>query len=288
MVYLQYLLPHHTINKLAKIFGNCSITWIKNFLISCFLKNYTVNLQESIQPDPFAYKTYNEFFTRQLNSSARIIDPNPNSIVSPADGSITQYGNIENNVLINTKGFNLSLTNLLAQQPKNHTNNEVNHNIEPGIFANGKFITIYLAPHNYHRVHMPITATIKQMIYVPGKLFSVNQLTVNTIPNVFTRNERVINVFDSEFGPIAIVLVGAMIVGSIVTSWHGTVNPTNLRSITSWNYQDNHLTLNKAEEMGLFQLGSTVIVLFANNNITFAENITINSLIKMGEKIAQL
>lgn len=277
MVFLQYLLPHHQINKLARFLANCPIVWVKNFLINCFLKKYSVNLQESIQPNPFLFQTYNDFFTRKLNPTARIIDPNPTSIISPADGEVTQYGDIRNNLLINAKGVDLSLSKLLACQV------EV---INPNIFS--KFITIYLAPHNYHRVHMPITATVKQMIYVPGKLFSVNTATVKQIPDVFTKNERVIAIFDTEIGKIAIILVGAMIVGSIVTSWHGQVTPAPSHNITNWNYQDNNLTLERGEEMGLFQLGSTVIVLFENNTINFSENITINSSIKMGEKIAML
>jgi len=278
MVYLQYLLPHHQTNKLAHFLANCSITWVKNFLISCFLKRYSVDLQEAIQPNPFSYKNYNDFFTRKLNQTARIIDPNQHSIISPADGCITQYGDIKNNLLIHTKGVDLSLPNLLATQ---HTT------IDCQTFSAGKFITIYLAPHNYHRVHMPVKATLKKMIYIPGKLFSVNTITVQKIPNVLTKNERVIAVFDSKIGKIAVILVGAMIVGSIVTNWHGQVTPTKPRTITSWDYQNNsQITLERAEEMGLFQLGSTVIVLFENNQINFSENIKPNTIIKMGEKIA--
>ena len=284
MVELQYLLPHHQINKLAHFLANCSISWIKNFLISYFLKRYPVDLQEATQPNPFLYKNYNDFFTRQLNKTARIIDPNPHSIVSPADGRITQYGDIKNNLLINTKGVDLSLTSLLANQPA------TNSTINPQIFSTGKFITIYLAPHNYHRVHMPINATVKQMLYVPGKLFSVNTITVNKIPNVFTQNERVITVFDTDIGKIAIILVGAMIVGSIVINWHGQVTPTKSRNISYWDYKDadNKLKLERAQEMGLFKLGSTVIVLFENNKINFSENVIINSPIKMGQSIATL
>lgn len=290
MVYLQYLLPHNQINKLASYLGNCSIKCVKNLLISYFLKNYAVDLQECVQPNPFEYQNYNDFFTRKLHKNARILDPNPNSIISPADGYIAQYGNIKNDLLISAKGAELSLESLLANAPISSAsvqpNIEKNNKIEHNIFASGKFITIYLAPHNYHRVHMPITASVKQMLYVPGKLFSVNNATISKIPNIYTKNERVIVLFDSDIGKIALVLIGAMVVGSIVTSWHGQVTPAKSRTITSWGYSNNQLTIERGAEMGLFQLGSTVIVLFENNAINFSNNITIEAPIKMGEKIA--
>ncbi|MGD0465238.1 MAG: archaetidylserine decarboxylase [Gammaproteobacteria bacterium] len=278
-LFLQYLLPHHYINKLAQLLANCEIIWIKNFLINCFLKFYpSVNMQETTQTNPLAYKNYNDFFTRKLHINARSPDQTPNSIISPADGFITQYGDIKNNTLLNVKNTNLSLTNLLA------STNPID--LQP--FSDGKFITIYLAPHNYHRIHMPFNATLEKMLYIPGKLFSVNTAIVEKIPNLFTNNERVISIFNSEIGKITIILVGAMIVGSIVTSWHGQVTPIKPRSITNWNYPANSITLKSFQEMGLFKLGSTVILLLENNKITFSDNFFINKEIKVGETIATI
>ncbi len=276
-LFLQYLLPHRYINKLAQILANCEIIWIKNLLIHYFLKYYpSVNMQETAQPDPYSYKNYNDFFTRKLHPNARLPDQNSSSILSPADGCITQYGEINNSILINVKTANLSLTNLLTNTIPLHIKS----------FSNGKFITIYLAPHNYHRIHMPFNATLETMLYIPGKLFSVNTATVAKLPDLFTNNERVIAIFNSEIGKIAIILVGAMIVGSIVTSWHGQVTPNKPLTITTWNYLENPITLTTFQEMGMFKLGSTVILLFENNKISFSNNILLNKEIKVGEKIA--
>ncbi len=277
MIYLlQYILPHTYINKLAHFLANCEVTWIKNFLIGCFIRHYKVNLQEAIQTNPLVYKNYNDFFTRQLNPSARTPDQDIHSIISPVDGIITQYGNIKDDILINLKSSTLNLRKLFACKDP----------LEISGFSSGKFITIYLAPHNYHRIHMPFNAVLEKMIYIPGKLFSVNTKIVEKIPDVFTKNERVIVIFNSEIGKIAMVLVGAMIVGSIVTSWHGQITPTKSRTITSWNYQEKEISLARFQEMGLFKLGSTVILLLENSKINFFENIKINNQIKVGEKIA--
>jgi phosphatidylserine decarboxylase len=274
MVFLQYLLPHQLINKLAKLLANSNLTWLKNCLIKLFLSKYPIDMQEAVNSDPYSYQTFNDFFTRKLQPNLRIIDSNPTTIVSPADGCIAQYGNIKQQLLINTKGTNLSLSNLIASQ---YTN------LDPQIFANGKFMTIYLAPHNYHRVHMPITATLEQMAYIPGKLFSVNQTTVKKIPNVFTVNERAVTVFNTEFGKMAIILVGAMIVGNIVINWH---QQPFTKQIVTWDYSKQlPINLTKGEEMGAFQLGSTVILLFSNNNLTFNNTIALNAPIKFGEAI---
>ncbi len=276
MLWLQKLLPHDQINKLAKMLANCHVKWIKNILIYSFIRKYAINLQEAEQSDPFAYKNFNDFFIRKLKHDVRRINPDHKIIVSPCDGYISEYGDINDNALIQAKEKNLSLKDLLANQT-----NSVNSQI----FENGKFLTIYLAPHNYHRIHMPITATLKQMIYVPGKLFSVNPIIVKKMPNIFTINERVINIFDSELGKIAIILVGAMVVGSIATQWHGEVISDKPKTIQVWDYYHLNLTFNRGNEMGLFQLGSTVIILFENHKLDFCLNFAPNQIIKMGEKI---
>lgn len=274
MLWLQNILPHNQINKIAKKIANCNIRWIKNLLIYVFIRKYNVNLQEAEQSDPFAYKTYNDFFIRNLKLNARNINQDINSIISPCDGYIAQYGAINKNALIQAKTAPLSLKDLLADANDNQC------------FDNGKFITIYLAPHNYHRVHMPITGTLQKMIYVSGKLFSVNPKIVSKMPNIFTINERVISIFDTEIGKMAIILVGAMIVGNIVTTWHGEVNSQQNKTIQTWDYSnDIKVTLERGKEMGLFQLGSTVIVLFENNSLNFYSNLEINQIIKMGDPL---
>lgn len=271
MLLIQKLLPHNQINKLAKKIANCSIKWVKNFLIYAFMQKYKVNLQEAEQSDPFAYKTYNHFFTRKLKPDVRKIVHDPEIIISPCDGCVTQYGKLAKNSLLQTKKYQLNLNDLLT----NHIDSE--------FFNNGKFITIYLAPHNYHRVHMPITGSLKQMVYVPGKLFSVNPVIVNKMPNIFTMNERVISIFDSKIGKLAIILVGAMIVGSIFTTWHGEVLPTKLRCMQSWNY--NNIILSRGNEMGLFQLGSTVILIFENHKLDFFSDLYVEKIINMGDRL---
>lgn len=277
-ILLQYILPHKYINKLAKLLADCEIVCVKNFLINWFIKRYPVNMQEAEQPDPFAYNNYNDFFTRKIRFETRNVNKDANTILGVADGVIANYGEIKQNILFDVKGSKLILSELLIDHVTLNAN----------VFNAGKFITTYLAPHNYHRVHMPVTATLERMLYIPGTLFSVNIPTVNKIPNVFTKNERVVAIFNSSIGKIAIILVGAMIVGSIVTSWHGVVHAGNSNNITTWDYTAKTISLEQLQEMGLFKLGSTVIVLFANSNITFAEPININKSVQVGDIIARI
>jgi phosphatidylserine decarboxylase len=271
----QYLLPHKIISKIASLCANCKITSIKNYLIKYFLSRYDVNMNEAIQTNPFAYPTYNDFFTRHLKPECRPIDTNHNTIVSPADGNMAQIGLIKQNQILQAKGHSYSVQSLLGGDPGLATQ-----------FVNGSFATIYLAPKDYHRVHMPLTGRLKRMIYVPGKLFSVNAHAAENIPDLFARNERVVAIFDTAAGPMAVILVGAMIVGSIETKWFGTVTPPHSKSIKSWDYDtDSNIQLSKGEEMGLFKLGSTVIILFGPQAAHWDPGVSINSDLKMGSKI---
>ncbi len=274
----QYLLPHKIICKIADLCANCKITCIKNYLIRYFLSRYAVNMSEAIQEDPFAYLTYNHFFTRHLKPECRPIDSNNYTIVSPADGNMAQIGAIKKNQILQAKGHNYSVQSLLGGDQNLATQ-----------FIDGSFATIYLAPKDYHRVHMPLTGRLKKMIYIPGKLFSVNAHAAENIPNLFARNERVVAIFDTIIGPMAIILVGAMIVGSIETKWFGTVTPPHSKAIKTWEYNaDSHIELSKGAEMGLFKLGSTVIILFAAQAAYWDQNISINSDLKMGIKIGMV
>lgn len=274
----QYLLPHKIISKIAYFTSNCKITCVKNYLIGYFLKRYNVNMSEAIQEDPFAYETYNKFFTRQLKPACRPIDQNPDSIVCPADGAIAQIGKIHNSQILQAKGHNFSVQDLFGGM-----------DALAAPFINGNFATVYLAPKDYHRIHMPLTGKLKKMLYIPGKLFSVNTHAAENIPGVFARNERVVAIFETEVGEMALVLVGAMIVGSIETSWAGTICPPHSKNIQAWNYENMPaVEIAKGCEMGLFKLGSTVIVLFGLDATTWDSNITASLDVKMGSKIGSI
>ncbi len=274
---LQYLLPHKIISLIARLCANCKIVWVKNYLISDFLTRYNVNMQEAIETNPLAYDCYNSFFTRELKAELRPIDAGSNSVVSPADGLIAQIGNIQQQNIIQAKGHNYSVLDLLGGDTINAAN-----------FNNGSFATIYLAPHDYHRVHMPLTGRLTQMQYIPGKLFSVNTHAAENIPNLFARNERVVTMYETNAGKMAVILVGAMIVGSIETIWAGTICPPHFTSINTWQYENNdfqHIEIAKGAEMGRFKLGSTVIVLFEQNSVVWEQTARINGLVKIGQKI---
>ena len=231
-------------------------------------------MQEAIETDPFAYKNYNQFFTRKLKPECRPLDNHPYTIVSPADGMIAQIGDIHTNRIIQAKKHNYTLQSLLGNDA-DATN-----------FINGKFATIYLAPKDYHRIHMPITGILRKMIYVPGKLFSVNTHAAENIPNLFARNERVVAIFDTVMGPMAIILVGAMIVGSIETTWAGVVSPPHSKQTHTQLYPTSSaIEIAKGEEMGLFKLGSTVIVLFAPQTMMWDSQVGNNMSIKVKQRI---
>jgi phosphatidylserine decarboxylase len=247
----QYLAPQRLMAFIASFFANHRWVPLKNFLIRDFLSRFTVNLSEATEEDPYAYSCFNDFFTRTLKPTARPLPDNTNHcLLSPADGLLSAYGPIKKGTLLQAKGHYFDASELIGD-PSSHT------------FDAGSFCTIYLAPPDYHRVHMPTTGTLTGMRYIPGRLFSVNLLTAEEIPRLFARNERVVAFFDTPNGKMALVFVGAMIVGSIHTTWHGEVNPHHSKDqpIHHWDYVDHPRTLEAGEECGHFCLGSTVIVL---------------------------
>lgn len=272
----QYLLPHKFICWLAGISANCKVVLIKNFLISYFIKRYAVNMAEAIEENPFAYASYNQFFTRKLKPECRPIASAAKAIVSPADGLIAQIGNINNSKIIQAKGHDYSVQALLGGDAE-----LAQH------FSNGSFATIYLAPKDYHRIHMPLAGRLQKMQYIPGQLFSVNTHAAENIPNLFARNERVVTIFDTAAGKMAVILVGAMIVGSIDTVWAGTISPPHFETINTWEYDflEQPIDLAKGEELGHFKLGSTVIVLFAPQAIAWDTKLHHNLDIKMGQQL---
>jgi len=224
------------------------------------------------------YESFNQFFIRELKDDVRKINENPTALCLPADGRVSQIGHIDDERLLQAKGHFFSLSDLLAGDEE-----LVN------TFKNGEFATIYLSPRDYHRVHMPCDATLRKMIYVPGDLFSVNPFLAEHVPNLFARNERVICVFDTEFGPMVQILVGATITASMSTVWAGVINPPRTGEVKVWTYQgDNAIKLTKGQEMGAFQLGSTVINLFPANSVTLAEHLEVDVPVRMGEILATM
>lgn len=269
----------HFLSRVMHGLARVELPLIKRVLINLLVKLYAIDVSEAEEQNLDNYKSFNDFFTRKLQHGARPINSDDNAITSPVDGVVGQLGNINDGVLIQAKGRKFTVTELLGgdQELSN-------------LFAEGSFNTTYLAPSNYHRIHMPITGTLQKMIHVPGRLFPVNKPAVNNIDRLFARNERVVAVFDSEYGKVAMVLVGALFVGSIETVWAGEVTPPTRYTINITDYpeddSDKELTLQQGEEMGRFNMGSTVITLFANSSVKSAENLLSGSKLKMGEKIA--
>lgn len=275
---LQYLLPKQLLTQFAGWFANKSCGMITTGAIKLFIKCYKVDMQEAEKKEAKQYATFNAFFSRKLAEDARPIVDADGVLVFPADGVISQFGDIVEGAILQAKGHEYTLDALLACHPT-----------MVKLFANGLFATTYLSPTDYHRLHMPCDATLREMIYVPGSLFSVNQLTSENIPNLFARNERVICLFDTEYGPMAQILVGATIVGSIETTWHGKVTPPRDGIMKRWTYPADGadaIKLAKGEEMGCFKLGSTVINLFAANSVVFTPQLQSGFITRVGTHFA--
>lgn len=267
----QYLLPQHWLSRLTGFLAQCRWPWLKNQLIRLFIARYAVDMSQAEIQDPLNYATFNEFFTRSLSPGVRPIVADKNIITSPVDGYLSQYGRILQGRIFQAKGFDFSAEELLGSPE------------QAAFFADGCFATLYLAPANYHRVHMPIDGKLTDMTYIPGRLFSVNQNSTRQIPRLFARNERVIAFFNTEFGKMAVVLVGAMIVAAIETAWAGLVTPRKNRQIFSQSYEDTPIFIAKGEEMGKFQLGSTAIILFANREVQWQETMLPDQTMIMGQ-----
>lgn len=271
----QSLLPQHSLSRLAGWIANCKQPWIKNRLIYGFIQHYNVDMTLALEENPEYYSNFNDFFTRSLKPEKRPISNHPTDIISPVDGTISAIGDIKENQLIQAKKINYNLQALLGGSAKLAAQ-----------FQNGRFATFYLAPQDYHRVHIPYHGELKEMIYVPGRLFSVNTQTTAELPNLFVRNERVITLFSTSIGSMAIILVGAMLVGSINIPWEGIIAPASKQHIYHWHYLDNKISLAKGQELGQFQLGSTVIILFEANRMNWLTKLAEKKVI-FGECIAQ-
>ncbi len=273
-VWLQYLMPQHALSRLALHATRVRARWFKNRLVSGFLKLYTVDMSEAAEPDPHRYGSFNEFFTRALKADARPIAAGPDAIACPADGVISEAGSIAGDTLLQAKGRSYTLGELLAARPW------------ASRFDGGTFATIYLAPFNYHRVHQPLRGRLQETVYVPGRLFSVNAVTAAHVPRLFARNERVLTLFDTDHGEFALILVGALNVGSIATVWNGDITPAARRVVTVLPPQD--ITLEKGAELGRFNMGSTVILLFQAQRARWHSGVSAGARVRLGQSLGLL
>lgn len=263
-------MPKQLLTVLAGKFASARLGGLTTAVIRRFVARYGVNMQEAADPDIASYASFNEFFTRPLREGARpLADAD---FTCPVDGAISQFGAIERDSIFQAKGHSYTTMALVGGDADLAAQ-----------FADGNFATLYLSPRDYHRIHMPCAGRLRRMIHVPGELFSVNPVTARGVPGLFARNERVVCVFDSDFGPFVLTLVGATIVGSMATVWHGTVNPPRARSVREWHYDDRQIALQKGQEMGRFLLGSTVVMLFPKDTLSFNPEWEPGQAIRMGE-----
>ena len=271
----QYLLPKQALTQLAGAFARSEAGGLTTWVIRKFVARYNVNMAEAANPDPASYASFNEFFTRPLKPGARPLADAP--WVCPVDGAISQLGPISGDQIFQAKGHRYSTQALLAGSAD-----------EAARYADGHFATIYLSPRDYHRIHMPCDGTLRRMVYVPGELFSVNPATARGVPGLFARNERVVCHFDTPHGPMALVLVGATIVGSMATPWHGVVNPPRSAAVRTWDYAPGEVVLRQGDEMGRFLLGSTVVLLWPRNTLDFVNHWVSGGPVRLGEAMAHV
>lgn len=273
-ILLQHLLPQHLLSRAVGYLAESRCNWIKRPFIKTFAKQYKVNMSEAVIEDLQQFENFNAFFTRELKPGMRPLDEA--AVVSPADGAISQIGPINYGRILQAKGRGYGLSTLLGGQAD-----------LAELFINGHFATIYLSPSDYHRVHMPVTGTLRETLYVPGDLYSVNQTTAEGVDNLFARNERLVAIFDTEQGPMAMILVGAMIVAGIETVWGGQVAPPQNKG-----WRVDHQTpaepviLKQGEEMGRFKLGSTVVLLFGKDAIEWSESLKAEDPVRLGQAIS--
>lgn len=274
----QYPLPQHLVSRLMGLVANSELPAVRDPFIRWFAGRYGVDMNEALEPDLSRYRTFNEFFTRPLKPGARTVDADPRSIVSPADGAVSELGPVTDDRILQAKGYSYTATTLLGGDAA-----------RAAPFRDGHFITVYLSPKDYHRVHMPLAGTLREMVYVPGRLFSVNTRTANGVPGLFARNERVVCIFDTVAGPMAVVLVGAIVVAGIATVWQGTVTPPHRRlEATSFDRGAGKVSLVKGAEMGRFLVGSTAIVLLPKGVATWDSGLAAGTPLRMGQRIGTL
>lgn len=273
----QYLLPQHAVSRLVGRVARSRWRLLKDPLIRAFAAHYRVDLGESCLQSPGAYATFDSFFTRALKAGARPVASAAGDVVSPVDGRVFQVGLAGAAERLDAKGGRFDLERLLGG------------GVDRALpFVGGPFATIYLSPRDYHRIHLPVAGTLREMVLVPGRLFSVNARTAAVVPDLFARNERVVARFDTDVGPLALVMVGALIVGSVETVWHGVVTPPRGRDVTVWRYPEGAVRFAKGEEVGRFHVGSTVIAVFGPGAVGWDGGLTPGRAVRMGERIGEL
>lgn len=274
---LQYVLPKRALSRVIYAVARSEVRWIRNAFLRTFLRVYRLNMAEAVQPDPFAYRSFNEFFTRALRPGVRPIAEGADVVVSPVDGTVSQCGQIDGDLLLQAKGRHYSLPELLANDAE-----------AVATYAGGSFACIYLAPYNYHRIHMPCAGTARDNVYVPGELFSVNAATARAVPRVFARNERLICDFTTPLGRMAVILVGALFVGSIETVHCGEVNPPPRRRKAATRIAAGlGREFAKGEELGRFNMGSTVVLLFERNRVAWQASLVPEATVQLGRPVAR-
>jgi phosphatidylserine decarboxylase len=278
---VTYLLPQKSLTRLAGYLANLKGGALTTAVVRHFISHYRVQMDDALAPDPASYETFNAFFTRALRPGCRPISPT--QWVCPVDGTISQLGAIDQGQIFQAKGHRYSVAALLGDPSLASTQDL----FKDSRFHNGRFATIYLSPKDYHRIHMPCLGVLERMVYVPGKLLSVNPATAQTVPGLFARNERVVCHFATAHGPFIMVLVGATIVGSMATVWHGVVNPPRRAQVAEWTYPSSPpVSLEQGEEMGRFLLGSTVIVLWPEGAAELDVNLKPGHAARMGQALA--
>jgi phosphatidylserine decarboxylase len=271
------LLPTHAISRIVFRLSRCRVPFVKNNLIRIYLRLFDIDLSQARESDPFAYSSWNAFFTRALRDDARPVDPDSNAIVSPVDGTISQIGYLDDRQIVQAKGHYYSVEALLGDQALGDE------------YKNGAFVTIYLSPRDYHRIHMPCSGKLQRMLHIPGRLYSVAPHTVNTIEGMFAKNERVVTLFDTDCGSLSLTLVGAINVGAIETIWAGLVTPPAGREVSDISYDiKEQLHIEKGHEMGRFNLGSTVILVFQENQVKWLDTLKPGDRLLMGQLIGQV
>ncbi len=278
---LQYILPHHILSLLMLALTRWQNRLFLNQFTPWFIKQYKVDMTIAQNEDWKSYPSFNHFFTRAIKPEHRPICSTGN-IASPVDGCVSQAGKIKEGLIFQAKNHQYSMQTLLGQNSQGEQSNYITQ------FQNGYFSTLYLSPKDYHRIHMPIDGRLKDVIHVPGRLFSVNPATARTIPRLFARNERVVCLFETELGPMAVVMVGAIFVASIETVWQGVITPPTRFGIRSWNYDEQQISFKQGDEIARFNMGSTVILLFGDNKMIWDENLVPTQNIIMGQSIGRI
>lgn len=276
----QSLLPQRLLTWLTYRVTRVRTSWFKDALIRHFARHFRVNLAEALETNPRAYRDFNAFFTRALKPGARPIAPGDRVVCCPVDGAVSQIGLADADTLVQAKGRTFSLTALLGGDAERARR-----------FQGGAFATLYLSPRDYHRIHLPLAGGLQEMVHIPGKLFSVSPLTTRMVPELFARNERVVTLFDTPVGPMALVLVGAINVASIETVWAGAITPPLGKTLQHWNYPphgDGAVRLDKGAEMGRFNMGSTVIVLFGPGQVRWESEIKLGATVRMGQRLGKM